>query len=387
MAYPLRAEEDIPLLLPEERESVNAQSDEFNRALAPALVAASQSTVRVWSGTRRLAYGTVIGDGSRILSKWSEVARSSGNLQVNNGEENRSVILAGVYEDEDLVVLEIQGAKLKPVIWSARSPKVGEFLAAPQPDGQLAAFGVVSVLERNLRATDLAYLGVVANPNYPGPGIEIAKVDAESGAGRAGLKEGDVILKVGDRTLSGLLALKNALTGVVPGDTVELSVQVAGKSNKVNAVLGRRPKSAQFSGERLAQMERMGGPISQVRDSFTKVIQTDMRPKPNQVGGPVVNIKGEVVGITMARADRTRSFVMPGAAVEELLKTKAENPALAQVRDEREEARLATRDEETDDTIPRGRAVPSEERMRRHLSDMQRLMEHLESEMEALEAP
>ena len=113
--------------------------------------------MRVWSGSRRLAYGTVVGDGSRILTKWSEIARARGELRVDAGEESRDVKLAGVYEDEDLVLLEIAGNPLTPVKWSFETPKLGGFLAAPQPDGRLAAFGVVSVLARNLEETDLAY--------------------------------------------------------------------------------------------------------------------------------------------------------------------------------------------------------------------------------------
>ena len=148
----------------------------------------------------------------------------------------------------------------------------------------------------------------------------------DSGALAAGIKPGNVILKVGERPISGLLELKNALTGVAPGATVSLLVEVNGKEKTVSVLLGNRPKMPQYFGGRLEQMERMGGPISQVRDSFTNVIQTDMRPKPNQIGGPVVDLKGRVIGITMARADRTRSFVMPAAAVVDLLKKEARKP-------------------------------------------------------------
>lgn len=383
--YAAFAEDEVPLLLPEERNAVNLQSDEFNQALAPALIKASESTVRVWSGTRRLAYGTVIGDGTRVLSKWSEVARGNGRLQVNNQKDTREVKISGVYEDQDLVVLEIQGSPLKPVAWSYDLPKLGDFLAATQPEAKLAAFGVVSVPERNLKDTDMAYLGVIMDPEYDGPGVKVDRVDEESGAGKAGLKPGDVILKVGERSLSGLLELKNALTGVSPGKEIVLLVKVKGQEKQLSVLLGNRPKLAQFSGERLEQMERMGGPISEVRDSFTSAIQTDMRLNPNQIGGPVANLKGEVLGITLARADRTRSFVMPASAVEALLKTKAENPATAKVRNERETARMVTRDNTPPSASPRPRAIPSEDRMRRHLNDMQRLMEHLQEEMEALE--
>jgi serine protease Do len=377
----LRAQNDIPLLLPEERQAVDTQADEFNEAIKPAIATAAKSTVRVWSGSRRLAYGTVVGDGRKILTKWSEVARARVDLRVDAGDESRAVKLAGVYQDEDLVLLEIVGKPLTPVSWSFEAPGLGGFLAAPQPDGRLAAFGVVSVLSRNLRDTDLAYLGVVGEAGFTGQGVKIKDVDEKSGAHAAGLKPGNVILKVGERPISGLLELKNALIGVTPGAKVSLLVKADGGENKIEVTLGNRPQLPQYANGRLEQMERMGGPVSQVRDSFTQVIQTDMRPKPNQVGGPVVDLQGRVLGITMARADRTRSFVMPAAAVVDLLKKEAGNPALAQVRQEEKEVPATPRG-----NAKRGRAMPGgEDRMRRHLSDMQRLMDHLRLEMEALE--
>jgi S1-C subfamily serine protease len=123
-----------------------------------------------------------------------------------------------------------------------------------------------------------------------------------------------------------LLELRNALVGTKPGTSIPLVVRADKKEKTINVVLGNRPELPNYLGDRLSQMERMGGPISNVRDSFTRVIQTDMRPKPNQIGGPVVDLQGRVIGITMARADRTRSFVMPAAAIEELLQKEAQDP-------------------------------------------------------------
>jgi S1-C subfamily serine protease len=385
----LRAEDDIPLLLPEEKRAVEAQSQNFNRALTPTLERAAKSTVRVWAGSRRLAYGTVVGDGSRVLSKWSEVARSRGGLRVDNGDEARSVRVVGVYPDEDLALLEVEGERLMPVEWSVEAPQLGSFLAAPQPDGRLAAFGVVSVLERNLRDTDLAYLGVVGASGYTGPGVRVANVAEDSGAAVAGLKRNDVILKVAEREISGLLELKNALIGLLPGQSVPLTVETAGKPRVVEVLLGNRPKMEQMFGARLQQMERMGGDLSQVRTSFTRAIQTDMRPTPSQIGGPVVDLQGRVVGLTLARADRTRSFVMPAAAVIGLLEKEPMDPVLADVRRDEPPQRMVQReDSPRGGGAPRPRSVPppnTEERMRRHLSDMERLMEHLRGELDALE--
>lgn len=383
LANAVFADDEVPLLLPEERRAVEVQSDEFSEAIKPALVDAAKSTVRVWAGSRRVAYGTVVGDGTKILSKWSEVASGKGKLRVDvAGSEYRDVTLSGVYQDEDLVLLNVEGPALKPVSWSFESPKIGGFLAAPQPDGRLAAFGVVSVLERNLRDTDMAFLGVRGDSEYKGQGVKVWTVEEKSGAAAAGLKAGDVILKVGDRTISGMLELKNALSGIIPGTTIDLLVESAGRAENVKVVLGNRTaKMAQNGGQRLQVMERMGGALSQVRGSFTRAVQTDMRPKPNQIGGPVVDLKGRVLGVTIARADRTRSFVMPAAAVEALLKKPALDPTVAQVRSEELQANAPLREDS-----PRGQRMRGgEERMRRHLGDMRRLMEHMTEEMDSLD--
>ena len=191
-----------------------------------------------------------------------------------------------------------------------------------------------------------------------------------------------MILKVGDRSISGLLELNNALTGTTPGARVSLLVEEDGPQKRVDVLLGNRPKlPSPFSGDRLYQMERMGGAISDVRDSFTHAIQTDMRPQPNQIGGPVVDLQGNVIGLTMARADRTRSFVMPASAVVELLKKPAGDPLVAKVRTPDEETAMPARG-----PAPQGRVIPGgEQRMRRHLSDMRRLMEYMQEEMDGVE--
>jgi S1-C subfamily serine protease len=239
------------------------------------------------------------------------------------------------------------------------------------------------VLERNLRDTDLAFLGVIGDRDYNGPGVKIESVSKNSGAATADLKPGAVILKIGSRAISGLLELKNALVGIAPGTTVPLVVETQGTTETVQVLLGHRPNLPQIPGDRIEAMERMGGTISQVRNSFTHAIQTDMRPKPNQIGGPVVNLKGEAVGITLARADRTRSFIMPAAAVVELLKQEAQNPDSVQAKVEVAEMETPSL---ADSNGPKGRVIPGgEDRVQRHVFDMQRLMDHLQEEMDSLQ--
>jgi serine protease Do len=376
------AQDEIPLLRPEERAVVDAQSEALNATLKTKLAAAAQSTVRVWSGKKRLAYGTVIGDGRQVLTKWSEVANAASSLVVDGpNREAHDAKITGVYEEEDLAILEINGEALKPIAWSNEKPALGAFLIAPQPDGRSAAFGVVSVLERNLRETDLAFLGIVSDLEHKGQGVKVSEVQPNTGAAAAGLKEGDIVLMVKERPISGLMELKSALTGTKPGETVPLRVRTNGGEKTISVTLSKRPELPKIYNPRLEQMERMGGKISRVRDSFTQVLQSDMRPSPDQIGGPVVDLEGRVIGITVARADRTRSFIMPSAAVVKMLANTPKDPSIAKVREP--EKQVIARAPKSDATQPP--KAPSPQRMREHLSEMERLMEFMREEMRSLE--
>lgn len=376
------AQDEIPLLRPEERAVVDAQSEALNATLKTKLTTAAQSTVRVWSGKKRLAYGTVIGDGRQVLTKWSEVANAASTLVVDGpNREAHDAKLIGVYEEEDLAILEIDGGALKPIAWSNDKPPLGAFLVAPQPDGRPAAFGVVSVLERNLRETDLAFLGIGSDLEHKGPGVKISEVQPNTGAAAAGLKQGDVVLMVKERPISGLMELKSALTGTKPGETVPLRVRSNDGEKTIGVTLSKRPELPKIYNPRLEQMERMGGKISRVRDSFTQVLQSDMRPSPDQIGGPVVDLEGRVIGITVARADRTRSFIMPSAAVVKMLANTPKDPSVAKVREP--EKQVSARAPKPD--APQPPKAPSPKRMREHLSEMERLMEFMREEMRSLE--
>lgn len=396
----------VPLMRPDEEAEVNRQSDAFNKALEPIIADAAKSTVRIWGNSRSpkiLAYGTVVGDGSQVLTKWSEIENFSDSLQVQtSGRESYSAEILGVFSEEDLVLLELQrggriqengqrlekiSAKLTPARFHSSDLTLGKFLTAPQPSGRPVAFGIVSVLERNLREIDQAHLGIMAEQGFKGEGVRIANVQPEYGAASAGLQAGDVILKVDDRDVSGLFELKNALSMKQPGDTVNILIDSAGKERSVEVLLSNRPVTGQFAGGRLNQMERMGGEPSKVRDGFSKVVQSDMGIQSDRIGGPVVDLEGRIVGITMARADRTRTYIMGSESVLNLLKGEYDTVADARAKQAAREQMLAKQQREL---LPKIRAMsqrPDPQRQRKYLSDLERLNQRMFEEMEALEIP
>ncbi len=388
-----RAEDEVPLMRPDERKVVDAQADEFNKALEPILSDAAKSAVTIWTrGTNKpIAYGTVVGDGTSILTKWSEIERFADMLFVNGAkDQGAKAEVTGVFTEEDLVLLSIpaEAAEVEDLTaakFHLSDLSLGRFLVATRPDGKLAGFGVVGVLERNLRETDKAHLGIMPDFQYSGAGIRIANVQPEYGAAEAGLRSGDVILQVNERKISGLLELKNALSGKSPGDKVTLRIETAGKERDVEVLLSNRPVIGQFAGGRLNAMERMGGKLNGIRDSFSQVVQSDMKIQSNQIGGPVVDLEGRVVGITMARADRTRTYIMGGAAIEDLLKKKSDTVAEARTKTEKLKAELAQQNRAMLPEMRRQAKPRDLPRTRRHLSDLQRLLGRANRELDDLE--
>ena len=61
--------------------------------------------------------------------------------------------------------------------------------------------------------------------------------------------------------------------------------------------------------------DEMSGDFSKRRSGFPRVIQHDILANSETMGGPVINLAGEVVGMNIARANRAETFAIP---VEEL---------------------------------------------------------------------
>ena len=96
----------------------------------------------------------------------------------------------------------------------------------------------------------------------------------------------------------------------------------------------------------------------------------------------LASLEGRTIGITIARADRTRSFIMPSAAVKNMLARPAKDPSIAEVREPEKQVMARAAKSDAPKNLPK---APSPRRMREHLSEMERLMEFMREEMRALE--
>jgi S1-C subfamily serine protease len=375
---------DLSFLTPEVNAQLESQAGEFYGAVAPSVATVADSTVWIRAGKRVLAMGTVIGDGTEVLTKWSEVATRRNGLEAVGGDgEARAAKVVGVYVDYDLARLKLTGKPLVPLAMDKPVvPALGSFLVAARPDKVPVSIGVAGVMPRSLRDADRAFIGVTLDAEHSGAGARIKEVSDESPAKTAGLQPGDIILAIGNDQVGGLFELQNRLATLKPGDVADLRVQRANKEERFAVTLAARSKMPAFPRQRLDVMERMGGDISRVRSGFPQVLETDMFLKPNEAGGPVVDLDGNFVGLTLARASRVRSFIVPAANLEALLKTEATDPqiALRSLTSEAQSMQFAE--------IP----VPSQERRNpnrtlRDLAEVRRLMGLMDNELRRADEP
>ena len=371
--------QDVPLQRPEERRETRRQSAEIYEAVAGISRKVSDSTVWVWVKGRQVAVGTVVGDGTQVLTKWSEIGLNYDSIQIVGGDRREATAtVLGVYQEEDVALLQLEGARFTPVTWSeGETPPVGRFLVAAGPGEQALKVGVVAVKERRLGE---AVLGVYLDRTYEGDGVLVAGVVEGSGAENAGIGKDDLIVALGGEEVSNVYSLQAILSKFEEGESQAIRILRNEKELELEIELSSPAMFPQIPQVRLNAMRSMGGPLSVVGKGFPRVIQTDMQLKPNQCGGPVLDLKGNVIGLSISRTDRTRTYILPAADVAAILGREATSPELAEI-PRRRGGLLASRKDR-----PRPKAVPmnpgSADRLRKHLEEMQALLERMDEEME-----
>ena len=289
-------------------------------AFEPVVQAVRPSVVRVLMDDKPVALGLVVSTEGLIVSKASEIDPIR-RLTVQRGKEKLPVRPVGWSETHDLVLLQATGNEWSVAAWSdGVDPAIGQFVITPGTEKLPLAVGVVSVARRAIEKDPIH--GVLGIKLADGPGeAVIDTVFDNSAAKAAGLKVGDAILKVGSVVVGSRRELVEEIAKHPPGETLTLEVRRDGKSLFLPATL-THPFGDFLS--RIAQQNRLGGEISRRASGFPAALQHDSVLKPEECGGPVVNINGQIVGINIARSGRTESLLIPTSVVQEVLQSHRE---------------------------------------------------------------
>ncbi len=296
------------------------------RAFMPVAEVARDSVVKINLNGKTVALGTVIDASGLVITKASEIKEGKLRCRLRNGTEVDAERLA-TDEENDLALVKVEAAGLKPIEWASEEPSIGQWAVTPGIERTPEAVGIISVPQRKI-LHKRALIGVLLE--YETSTARIREVMAGLGAEKAGLKPGDVILAVNDTRVKNSEELTRTLRNYRDGQTVKLRAQRE-KEEFDASVDMMVPKSGQMPRalSREERLNHLAGEVSQRAEGFTLALQHDTVLQPWQCGGPLVNLDGKAIGLNIARAGRVASYALPGAFVKQLiesLKAQAQLP-------------------------------------------------------------
>ncbi len=296
---------------PQERQSL-----ELLDSLVPVTRRTNGGTVKVTNGKTQIALGIVVTNEGHIVTKLSELEGCDVlYCKASDGQRFPAELVAS-NKANDLALLKIQEGILPPVIWAKNTPEIGSFLITTSADARPLAIGVCSNPPRSLIGENQAFLGV--KPVDDATGVRVLEVTAGSSADNAGLLAGDMLVALNGRSMNDVQSLVNEIRRNTPGDKLIVDYLRNGQPKQTIATLAGRNVGGPTA-DRFKQMETFGAIPSKRRNEFPMVFQHDTPLVPEQCGGPVTNLDGEVVGINIARGGRVASYAIPADHLQQLL--------------------------------------------------------------------
>jgi len=107
----------------------------------------------------------------------------------------------------------------------------------------------------NMESDVRPFLGVSTEKTEDG--VKVQSVTENSGAAKAGIKEGDIITKINEKTIESPGQLSELVSTYKPKDKVTVTVKRSGKDVKLNAVLGERKAPMAMSFKHFEPMDDM----------------------------------------------------------------------------------------------------------------------------------
>jgi len=178
------------------------------------------------------------------------------------------------------------------------------------------ALGTYSVQPRSTREGEQAFLGV--QPIVAMNGVRVTDIQPGSASYDAGIRDNDVITKIAGKPTFDVASLVKVIREHRPGDQVTIEYQRNGAKATTQATFAGRG----IAGERAARfkmMNRLGAVPSRRDGNFPSVFQHDTPLFPEQCGGPIVDLDGQVIGLNIARKGRAASYALPATHVKTLI--------------------------------------------------------------------
>ena len=231
---------------------------------------------------------------------------------------DRKYDLTLVYQDPafDLAVLELGSNDLTPLQFqSDQTPELGEVLLCVNVPGQAVVSARSAAGTPDSGDPESPFLGVeMSRLEESERGVTITRTIPGGAARAAGLLAGDRIVRVNEAEVGP--SLRDALQRYRVGDRVQVAIERDGVEMTVTVQLRRRPEYADglpkpFGNDIVEANER--------RTGFGPAIRHDALLGPRDVGAPLVDLEGRVIGLQIAHADRSTNWALPASTLRAVL--------------------------------------------------------------------
>lgn len=287
--------------------------DTIKQAFAQVVAGVRGCVVLVRSGQNDVAWGTIVGPDGWIVTKADELEPPI-TCRLPDGRELPAEII-GISPQHDVAMLKIDARDLPEIVWHrGEDPQVGRWLISPAFGGEIpAVIGVLAAPRRSIPIQP-GILGVTLRDTDSGPSV--TEVLEGTAAFAAGIKAGDIVLSVEGIATGKSADVVRAVRNHRPGETIILKIRRGEEEQEIQAVL----KPSDTPDARKRRMQNASGiGVSRRADDYPAVLQHDGVLPPKQCGGPVVDSDGNVIGINIARAGRTETFVLPADVLLDLM--------------------------------------------------------------------
>ncbi|MFN6139285.1 MAG: S1C family serine protease, partial [Planctomycetota bacterium] len=189
------------------------------RAFREAIGEHWKSTVQIYGENRQLALGAIARSDGWIVTKSSEIPDKSIEVRLQDGTKLPGVVKIRRPE-LDLALIKIDRVDLPAIRWSNDTQvPLGGWIASADARSLPLALGVVSVEKRNIQK-QRPLLGIQLSSFHQGPLVE--NVVVGSGADRAGIREGDVIIKIDGKEVQTRQEVLNLLMSFQAGRKITI---------------------------------------------------------------------------------------------------------------------------------------------------------------------
>ena len=279
--------------------------------------------------------GTLVSTNGLIVSKYS-IAKDMRQCVFHDGQKWPFRII-GFDAKKDLCLIRVNRRGLTPIKFrsdlgqqkvnvrqqgfealSLIPPTAGSLAISVGYEQKIAAFGMVTMGLHDFKiqqpeCPDCVDMGITVSP-YPSlsringvvypfrKGIKVLRVYPRSVGERVGLLVGDLINTVNGKRIDDRQVLDRETKKIRAGDVMTMKIFRKGMPRELTYKVPAVKKTL---------YDRWGGgPYSDRRFGFGPVIVHDSVLAPQDCGGPLVDVEGNVIGVNISRSMRVASFAI-----------------------------------------------------------------------------